>query len=140
MAYAIGGVIGHEIGHGFDDQGSKYDGDGNLKNWWTDEDRKAFEALTARLVEQYNAYCPLEGHCVNGALALGENIGDLGGLSIARKAYLLSAGKLPRLKQLRLDRNRLGDAGAEVLARAGSGGAAAALDKLVVGEDGFGKS
>jgi len=92
---AIGGVIGHEIGHGFDDQGSKYDGDGNLKNWWTDEDRKAFEALTARLVEQYNAYCPLEGHCVNGALALGENIGDLGGLSIARKAYLLSAGKLP---------------------------------------------
>jgi putative endopeptidase len=92
---AIGAVIGHEIGHGFDDQGSKYDGDGNLKNWWTEDDRKAFDALTAKLVEQYNNYCPLEGHCVNGALALGENIGDLGGLSIARKAYLLSAGKLP---------------------------------------------
>lgn len=92
---AIGAVIGHEIGHGFDDQGSKYDGDGNLKNWWTEEDRKAFDALTARLVEQYNAYCPIEDHCVNGALALGENIGDLGGLSIARKAYLLSAGELP---------------------------------------------
>lgn len=91
----IGAVIGHEIGHGFDDQGSKYDGEGNLQNWWTAADRKAFETRTAKLVEQYNGYCPLEGHCVNGALALGENIGDLGGLSIARKAYNLSVGELP---------------------------------------------
>jgi putative endopeptidase len=92
---AIGAVIGHEIGHGFDDQGSKYDGLGNLNNWWTDEDRAAFEARTEQLIAQYNAFCPLEDHCVNGALALGENIGDLGGLSIAYKAYLRSVGELP---------------------------------------------
>ncbi|MBT1001721.1 peptidase M13 [Paenarthrobacter sp. DKR-5] len=94
----IGAVIGHEIGHGFDDQGSQFDGDGALRNWWTDEDRKAFEALTAKLVEQYNALSPAiaPGHHVNGALTLGENIGDLGGLTIAHRAYVISLdGKEP---------------------------------------------
>jgi len=88
---AIGAVIGHEIGHGFDDQGSQYDGTGQLTNWWTDEDRAAFEKLTGKLVEQYNALSPTEApeHQVNGALTLGENIGDLGGLGIAYKAYKL---------------------------------------------------
>ena len=87
----IGAVIGHEIGHGFDDQGSQYDGSGQLTNWWTDEDREAFEKLTGKLVEQYNALSPTEApeHKVNGALTLGENIGDLGGLGIAYKAYKL---------------------------------------------------
>ncbi|TAL43057.1 MAG: peptidase M13 [Salinibacterium sp.] len=89
---AIGAVIGHEIGHGFDDQGSKYDGDGRLTDWWTAEDRAAFETRTAILIEQYNALAPGQApdHHVNGALTVGENIGDLGGLSIAWKAYLLS--------------------------------------------------
>lgn len=89
---AIGAVIGHEIGHGFDDQGSQYDGDGRLTNWWTDDDRAAFEARTASLIAQYDALEPaqLPGHHVNGALTIGENIGDLGGLSIAWDAYLLS--------------------------------------------------
>ncbi len=88
---AIGAVIGHEIGHGFDDQGSQFDGTGELKNWWTDEDREAFELLTGRLVEQYDALVPSEApdHHVNGKLTLGENIGDLGGLSIAYTAYKL---------------------------------------------------
>ncbi|MEE1622078.1 M13 family metallopeptidase [Zafaria sp. J156] len=88
---AIGAVIGHEIGHGFDDQGSQFDGTGELRNWWTDEDRGAFEALTGRLVEQYEALVPPEApeHHVNGKLTLGENIGDLGGLGIAYKAYRL---------------------------------------------------
>ena len=86
---AIGAVIGHEIGHGFDDQGSKFDGDGNMINWWTDPDRKEFESRAKKLIEQYNAYEPkqLPGQKVNGALTIGENIGDLGGLSIAYKAY-----------------------------------------------------
>jgi putative endopeptidase len=84
---AIGTVIGHEISHGFDDQGSKYDGQGNLNDWWTEQDRKAFEQLTARLVSQYNAYEPLPGKHLNGALTLGENIADLSGISIAFKAY-----------------------------------------------------
>lgn len=92
---AIGAVIGHEIGHGFDDQGSKYDGDGNLKSWWTDADRAAFETRTAQLIEQYNGYCPLPEHCVNGALSIGENIGDLGGVSIALKAYRASLAGMP---------------------------------------------
>ncbi|MET1044729.1 MAG: M13-type metalloendopeptidase, partial [Microbacteriaceae bacterium] len=89
---AIGAVIGHEIGHGFDDQGSRYDGDGRLLDWWTEADRAAFEQRTASLIEQYNALSPtqLPGHTVNGALTIGENIGDLGGLSIAWKAYLIS--------------------------------------------------
>ena len=89
---AIGAVIGHEIGHGFDDQGSKYDGDGNLNDWWTDDDRAAFEQRTDKLIAQYNALEPAEapGQHVNGALTLGENIGDLGGLSIAYTAYEIS--------------------------------------------------
>ncbi|HEV7167769.1 MAG TPA: M13-type metalloendopeptidase [Micrococcaceae bacterium] len=88
----IGAVIGHEIGHGFDDQGSQFDGDGALRNWWNDADRKAFEALTSRLVAQYSALSPdaAPGHFVNGELTLGENIGDLGGLAISYKAYQLS--------------------------------------------------
>lgn len=88
----IGAVIGHEIGHGFDDQGSQFDGTGELRNWWTEDDRKAFEALTSRLVDQYNVLSPsaAPGHTVNGRLTLGENIGDLGGLTIAYKAYRLS--------------------------------------------------
>lgn len=93
---AIGAVIGHEISHGFDDQGSKYDGDGNLQSWWTPQDRQAFEQLTAKLVEQFNAYSPLPGKHVNGQLTLGENIADLSGLSIAHQAYRLSLdGKEP---------------------------------------------
>ena len=88
----IGAVIGHEIGHGFDDQGSQFDGGGALRNWWTDEDRRAFEELTAKLVAQFDALSPAaaEGHNVNGRLTLGENIGDLAGLTIAYKAYQLS--------------------------------------------------
>ncbi|MEL6246312.1 MAG: M13 family metallopeptidase, partial [Pseudomonadota bacterium] len=89
---AIGGVIGHEIGHGFDDQGSRSDGDGTLRNWWTAEDRANFEALTGALVAQYNSFCPLDDGdtCVNGQLGLGENIGDLGGLSMSYRAYKVS--------------------------------------------------
>jgi putative endopeptidase len=93
---AIGAVIGHEIGHGFDDQGSKYDGDGALNNWWTDADRAAFEARTKALIAQYDELSPEEAPdvTVNGALTIGENIGDLGGLTIAYKAYQISlAGK-----------------------------------------------
>lgn len=93
---AIGAVIGHEIGHGFDDQGSKYDGDGKLESWWTDDDRKAFEQRTKSLIDQYGALSPVQladEHKVNGELTIGENIGDLGGLGIAWKAYLLSLGK-----------------------------------------------
>lgn len=87
----IGAVIGHEIGHGFDDQGSKYDGTGALNNWWTDKDREEFSKRTSALVDQYNQYTPTgldpENFKVNGELTLGENIGDLGGLSIALRAY-----------------------------------------------------
>jgi len=86
----IGGVIGHEIGHGFDDQGAKYDGDGNLRNWWTEQDKGQFQARGAKLVGQYNKFEPLPGVNVNGAVALGENIGDLGGMTVALKAYQLS--------------------------------------------------
>ncbi|WP_127473467.1 M13 family metallopeptidase [Microbacterium sulfonylureivorans] len=89
----IGAVIGHEIGHGFDDQGSRFDGDGSLRDWWTDDDRAAFEERTKNLIAQYDALTPvgLEGdHSVNGALTIGENIGDLGGLGIALKAYEVS--------------------------------------------------
>jgi len=92
----IGAVIGHEIGHGFDDQGSKYDGDGNLVNWWSDKDRAEFEKRTKKLIEQYDQLSPSAAPDVkvNGALTIGENIGDLGGLTIAYKAYEISlAGK-----------------------------------------------
>jgi putative endopeptidase len=89
----IGAVIGHEIGHGFDDQGSKYDGDGRLVSWWTENDRKAFEERTKKLIDQYNELSPKQledDYKVNGEFTIGENIGDLGGLGIAWKAYLLS--------------------------------------------------
>jgi putative endopeptidase len=91
----IGAVIGHEIGHGFDDQGAKYDGDGNLVDWWTDSDRAEFGTRTKALIEQYEGFVPRqlpEGQHVNGAFTVGENIGDLGGLSIALLAYQLSLG------------------------------------------------
>jgi len=90
---AIGAVIGHEIGHGFDDQGSKYDGDGALISWWSDTDRKSFEQRTASLISQFNELSPEQlpdENKVNGELTIGENIGDLGGLGIAYRAYLLS--------------------------------------------------
>ena len=86
----IGAVIGHEISHGFDDKGSKYDGNGNLRMWWTEEDRTEFERRATGLVDQYNEFEPVEGNFVNGKLTLGENIGDLGGLSVAYAAYRLS--------------------------------------------------
>ena len=89
---AIGGVIGHEMGHGFDDQGSKSDARGELRNWWTDADRAEFDKRGDKLVAQYNAFCPLDDGktCLNGRLTLGENIGDIGGLSLAYRAYKLS--------------------------------------------------
>ena len=89
----IGAVIGHEVGHGFDDQGSKYDGTGNLRSWWTEKDRAAFDALGDKLVAQYDAFSPLEGLHVNGRLTLGENIGDLAGVTIAYKAYVDSLNR-----------------------------------------------
>lgn len=93
----IGSVIGHEIGHGFDDQGSKFDGDGNLNDWWSEEDRAKFEALTRKLIDQYEALHPSnapEVH-VNGALTIGENIGDLGGACVAYQAYKISLQGAP---------------------------------------------
>ncbi|WP_198119049.1 M13 family metallopeptidase [Massilia rhizosphaerae] len=86
----IGAVIGHEISHGFDDQGAQYDGDGNLRDWWTAEDHKNFKAKTQMLVNQYNQFEPLPGYHVNGELTLGENIADNSGLAIAYKAYKIS--------------------------------------------------
>ena len=92
---AIGAVIGHEISHGFDDQGAQYDGDGNLRDWWTKADHKNFAAKTKMLVKQYNGYSPVKGYHVNGELTLGENIADNSGAAIAYKAYLLSLGGQP---------------------------------------------
>ena len=92
---AIGAVIGHEISHGFDDQGSQYDGQGNLRDWWTREDRSGFAVKAAQLVKQYGAYSPVSGYFVNGELTLGENIGDNSGLAIAYKAYQVSLGGKP---------------------------------------------
>jgi putative endopeptidase len=89
---AIGAVIGHEISHGFDDGGSQSDGDGNLRDWWTKEDRANFKLKTDALVKQYNGYSPLKGYNVNGELTLGENIADNSGAAIAYKAYKLSLG------------------------------------------------
>jgi predicted metalloendopeptidase len=86
----IGAVIGHEISHGFDDQGSQYDGDGNLRDWWTEADHKNFAAKTKMLVNQYNQFEPIKGYHVNGELTLGENIADNSGLAIAYKAYKIS--------------------------------------------------
>ncbi len=87
---AIGAVIGHEIGHGFDDSGSRFDGDGVLRNWWTDEDRAEFETRTGKLVDQYSAFAPFDDLNVNGEFTLGENIGDLGGITIGLLAYQMS--------------------------------------------------
>ncbi len=89
----IGAVIGHEISHGFDDQGSQSDGDGNLRNWWTEADHEKFRALTKALVAQYAAFSPLPGYPINGELTLGENIADNSGLAITLKAYRISLGK-----------------------------------------------
>jgi len=89
---AIGAVIGHEMGHGFDDQGAKSNGDGLLENWWSETDLKEFKTRTDKLVAQYNSYTVLDGLAINGSLTQGENIGDLGGLTIAHKAYLISLG------------------------------------------------
>lgn len=91
----IGAVIGHELSHGFDDKGSKYDGNGNLRKWWTEEDRIEFERRASKLVDQYNGFEAMEGRFVNGELTLGENIGDLGGLSLAYAAYRLTLGNDP---------------------------------------------
>ncbi|GAB2980860.1 M13 family metallopeptidase [Nocardioides montaniterrae] len=90
----IGAVIGHEVGHGFDDQGAQYDGEGNLNDWWTADDKAAFEKKSKALIEQYDGFSPraLPGEHVNGALTVGENIGDLGGLTIGLKAFLISQG------------------------------------------------
>ena len=96
----IGAVIGHEISHGFDDGGSRFDGDGNLNNWWTKEDREKFEALTKKLGEQYSKYEPVKGTFVNGTFTMGENIADLGGVNIAfdaLKMYLKDKGKIGKI-------------------------------------------
>lgn len=98
----IGAIIGHEIGHGFDDQGSRYDGQGNLVDWWTEQDRSNFEQRATALIEQYNALEPIAapGHKVNGALTVGENIGDLGGLTIGYAAYQVATecGEQPQIE------------------------------------------
>jgi putative endopeptidase len=89
----IGAVIGHELGHGFDDQGSRYDGTGALRDWWTEDDRKRFDELAQRLIAQFDTYVPHgldDSHHVNGALTVGENIGDLGGLQIGYAAYRIA--------------------------------------------------
>jgi putative endopeptidase len=91
----IGAVIGHEISHGFDDQGSQFDGDGKLRNWWTADDRKAFEAITSKLDAQYSGYESLPGVHLNGKMTMGENIADLSGLQISYKAWKTSLGGKP---------------------------------------------
>jgi len=92
---SIGAVIGHEISHGFDDMGRRYDGKGNLRNWWTQEDLAEFEKRSTQLIKQYSSYKPFAGMAINGELTLGENIGDLGGLSVAFTAYKLSLNGKP---------------------------------------------
>jgi putative endopeptidase len=102
----IGAVIGHESSHGFDDQGSQFDGDGNNVNWWTPADRQQFDARTAKLVEQFDAYVPLPDHPeshVNGRLTLGENIGDLGGLNAAYDALQTALKRNPREAREKID-------------------------------------
>ncbi|MCL1093926.1 M13 family metallopeptidase [Shewanella kaireitica] len=91
----IGAVIGHEISHGFDDQGAKYDGDGNLRDWWSDKDREEFQKRGAQLSAQYAGYEAMPGRFVNGDLTLGENIGDLGGLTVAARSYKMSLNGKP---------------------------------------------
>ncbi len=93
----IGMVIGHEITHGFDDEGSQYDAEGNLKNWWTDEDKKKYKELTAQFVKEYNAFTPLDSQHVNGELTLGENIADLGGMIITYNAFKKANGNNTKL-------------------------------------------
>jgi predicted metalloendopeptidase len=99
---AIGGVIGHEMGHGFDDQGAKSDARGVLRDWWNERDVAAFTALGDKLVGQYNQFEPLPGIKVNGRLTLGENIGDLGGLQVAHRAYQISlnGGTAPKIDDI----------------------------------------
>ena len=92
---AIGATIGHEISHGFDDAGSQYDGTGNLRVWWTEEDRERYDAKTKALVAQYSSFSPIPGYHVNGELTLGENIADNAGLEIAYEAYHRSLGSRP---------------------------------------------
>ncbi|MEO6075847.1 MAG: M13-type metalloendopeptidase [Dokdonella sp.] len=99
----IGAVIGHEASHGFDDQGSQFDAKGNQENWWTDADKEAFKARTTKLVDQFNAYEPLPGKHVNGQLTLGENIADLGGLSIAWDALHVALAKNPKEANQKID-------------------------------------
>ncbi len=91
----IGAVIGHELSHGFDDSGSKFDGDGNLRDWWTQADREEFDRRAGLLATQYDTYKPFSDMNVNGKFTLGENIGDLGGLAVAYHAYQLSLGGKP---------------------------------------------
>jgi putative endopeptidase len=95
---AIGGVIGHEFTHGFDDQGSEFDASGNMVNWWTEGDKARFKELTNSLADQYNKYEVLPGVFVNGRLTLGENIADLGGLTLAYYAYLKHQEKQPQVE------------------------------------------
>ena len=92
---AIGAVIGHEISHGFDDQGRKSDGDGNLRDWWTAEDATRFEERAAKLGAQFESYTPLPGMKINGRLTMGENIGDLSGIAVAYRAYQISLNGKP---------------------------------------------
>jgi len=92
---AIGAVIGHEISHGFDDKGSQYDGEGNLRNWWTDADQEAFAERTEALTDQYSQFEPVAGHNINGELTLGENIADVSGLAVALRAYRRSLAGHP---------------------------------------------
>ncbi len=99
----IGVVIGHEMSHGFDDSGSQYDADGNLKNWWTPEDRKAYGARTALIVKQFDGYKPLPDQSINGKLTLGENIGDLGGIKIAWAAMQKALAGKPEEKNAKID-------------------------------------
>jgi putative endopeptidase len=99
----IGAVIGHEMGHGYDDQGSKFDAQGNNVNWWTDADRKAFEARTAKLAAQFDSYEPLPGKHVNGQLTMGENIGDLGGLNASYTALQVALSKNPTEAKKKID-------------------------------------
>lgn len=99
----IGAVIGHEMGHGYDDQGSKFDAQGNNSNWWTDDDRKAFDARTDKLAEQFNGYEALPGKFVNGKLTMGENIGDLGGLNAAYDALQMALARNPAEAKGKID-------------------------------------